>query len=208
MEFLYHIIDYAGQIGWLEFSGLVFGLLCVVFLIKENIWTWPFGILYVLVSFVIFWQSRLYGDFVLHIIFLVLNIYGWIEWSRRDQEDKDVLQISSLSIRHRLFYFFLSVVGVILFCNFLQLLPRIFEGMEPPSLPFWDSVTSVLSVTGIWLQTRKKIDSWYYWIAVDILATGIYYYKDLHFYAILYFIYIGLAVSGLINWQRLMNSQR
>ena len=54
------IVSYALQIDLLEFLGLVFGLLCVWFLIRQNILTWPAGIIYVLISFVIFWQIQLY----------------------------------------------------------------------------------------------------------------------------------------------------
>ena len=71
------ISSYAQQISPWELAGLIFGILSVLFLIKESIYTWPTGITYVLVSFVVFWEARLYGDFILHVFFLVLNIYGW-----------------------------------------------------------------------------------------------------------------------------------
>ncbi|MDZ7825915.1 MAG: nicotinamide mononucleotide transporter family protein [Gammaproteobacteria bacterium] len=61
----------------LEFAGLVAGLVCVWLLIRQNIWTWPVGILYVLISLWIFLQARLYADLALHVVFLVLNCYGW-----------------------------------------------------------------------------------------------------------------------------------
>ena len=80
MEILREIWFYIGQIDWLEAGGLFFGLACVILLIKENIWTWPMGIIYVLISFVIFWQTKLYADFALHFVFLVLNVYGWYYW--------------------------------------------------------------------------------------------------------------------------------
>ena len=73
--------------------------------------------------------------------------------------------------------------------------------MADASLPYWDSATSVLSVTGMWLTTKKKIENWYYWLIVDILATGIYMYKELYFYGILYFVYIFLAVAGYMAWK-------
>ena len=83
------ITDYLISINFLEAAGLVFGLLAVWFLIKENIWTWPSGIAYVVISFVIFWEAKLYADFALHFVFLALNIYGWYYWIKgRKQADK------------------------------------------------------------------------------------------------------------------------
>jgi nicotinamide mononucleotide transporter len=96
----------------------------------------------------------------------------------------------------------ISFIGIFLFAKFLIYLPHIFLDIEAASLPYWDSTTSILSVTGMWLTAKKKIENWYYWLLVDVLATGIYFYKDLYFYSLLYFIYIGLAVAGYVAWRR------
>lgn len=203
------IIEYASRMDILEFAGMVFGLLCVLFLIKEHILTWICGIIYVLISFVIFWQARLYGDFLLHIFFLILNIYGWRNWVQGRQAAKsDKMPVTSLTIRSNLQVLGLSFLGILLFAAILRTAPNYLSGMPPASLPFWDSTTSVLSVTGMWLTAKKKIDNWYYWLVVDILATGIYYYKELYFYSLLYFIYIAMAVTGYLAWKRTMNVQR
>lgn len=196
------IITYITQIDLLEFGGLIFGLLCVIFLIKENVLTWLFGILYVLLSFVIFWQARLYGDFILHIIFLVLNIYGWYYWVKGRGPNSSGVGITTLNTRTFIQIVGISIIGIIIFAQALIWLPSQISGLDPASLPYWDSTTSVLSITGMWLTARKKLENWYFWLLVDILATGIYYYKELYFYSILYFIYIGLAVTGYLAWRK------
>ncbi|MFY0594085.1 nicotinamide riboside transporter PnuC [Roseivirga sp.] len=185
-------------------TGFLFGLLAVYFLIKESIYTWPFGILYVIISFVVFWQARLYGDFLLHIFFLVLNIYGWIYWTRPKDKAKPELKITHSNSKEMLTMVLLTVAGVFVFGKLLIEIPNMFEGVEPPALPYWDSTTSILSVTGMWLTARKKIDNWYYWFVVNVLATGIYFYKELYFYSLLYFIYIGMAVAGYRAWKKTM----
>ena len=96
-EFWDGITTYAVQINFLEFLGLIFGLLAVYFLIKESILTWPSGILYVLISFIIFGQQKLYGDFILHIFFLVLNIYGWYYWIAGKKKNEKELPITKVS---------------------------------------------------------------------------------------------------------------
>ena len=188
----------------LGISGLVFGLLCVYFLIKESLWTWPFGILYVLVSFVTFWQARLYGDFLLHVFYLVLNVYGWYFWVKGNKTDNQAVVITRQSAKQALLTLGITVIAVVVFAQFLISIPDWFSSAGPASIPYWDSTTTVLSVAGMWLTARKKIDNWYYWFAVDVLATGVYYYKGLYFYSVLYFIYIGMAVAGYLSWKKLM----
>lgn len=201
------IISYAEQISIWELSGLVFGILAVVFLIKESIWTWPTGIAYVIVSFIVFWEARLYGDFLLHIFFLVLNIYGWYVWKQKSNNQKSEVRISRLSFKQNAVSVLLTSIGILIFAQLLIQLPSMFDGVEPASLPYWDSTTSILSVTGMWLTTRKKIENWYYWFAVDVLAAGIYFYKDLYFYSLLYFLYVGMAVTGYLAWRKTMLKQ-
>lgn len=202
------ILSYASGINTLEAAGLVFGLLCVYFLIKENILTWPCGIIYVLISFVIFWQSQLYGDFLLHIIFLILNIYGWMTWTKRKDADQAALVVTANDAKSTLIQVGVTIIGILLFAQVLIHIPSWLDGMEPAALPYWDSTTSILSVTGMWLTTKKKINNWYYWLAVDILATGIYFYKELYFYSLLYFIYIFLAIAGYLAWRKSMLSKQ
>lgn len=206
-DFWQSVVTYAQGINAWELSGLLLGLLTVYFLIKESIWTWPCGIGYVLVSFVIFWEARLYGDFLLHVFFLVLNVYGWWFWVFGNKKVQKEVLIERLSFSRAMFFLGLTAIGVFVFAQFLIKLPSLFEGVEPAALPYWDSTTSVLSITGMWLTARKKIDNWYYWFAVDVLATGIYFYKELYFYTLLYFIYIGMAVAGYLAWKKSMHQQ-
>ncbi|WP_421977896.1 nicotinamide riboside transporter PnuC [Roseivirga seohaensis] len=201
------IISYAQGISVWELSGLIFGILAVLFLIKESVWTWPAGVAYVLVSFFVFWEARLYGDFILHIFFLVLNIYGWYYWTKGKKGDQPDVLISHTSAKRGIFLIAITFVGIFLFAQFLINIPNYFEGMEPAALPYWDSTTSILSVTGMWLTARKKIDNWYYWFAVDVLATCIYFYKELYFYSFLYFLYIGMAIAGYLAWKKTMMNQ-
>ncbi|MEM6523638.1 MAG: nicotinamide riboside transporter PnuC [Bacteroidota bacterium] len=193
------IINYLNEIELLEASGLVFGLLAVYFLIRENILTWPAGIAYVLVSFIIFGREKLYGDFALHIVFLILNVYGWWFWAKDTGEKKSELPITTFPLKIQFVLWGVSIVGVFIGGYFLS--------KSDASLPYWDSATTVLSLTGMWLTARKKIENWHFWLVVDVLATGIYFYKGIYFYAMLYFIYIGMAVAGFMAWKKTMKNQ-
>ena len=99
----------------------------------------------------------------------------------------------------------ITLVGVFIFGLFLENINYFFEGIPASSLPYWDAATSILSVTGMWLTAKKKLDNWYYWLVVDVLATIIYTYKGIYFYAFLYLLYIGMAVIGYRAWKKSMN---
>ena len=196
-------LDYLSVMGIYELTGLIFGLLAVIFLIRENILTWPAGIIYVLASLFIFWTEKLYADFALHIFFLILNIYGWWYWVKGKKTkntsgsaDSEVA-ITTTSKNLISLLLILSGIGI-------GVMGLLLSTYTDAALPYWDSATTVLSLTGMWLTARKKIENWFFWFVVDVLATGIYFYKGIYFYAILYLIYIGLAVSGFLTWRKIM----
>ncbi len=197
--------DIVVNVQGFDFWGLlafITGILAVVFLIRENIWTWPFGIIYTIISLFVFYESRLYGDLLLHVFFLILNIYGWVYWVKGKQSQTDDVPVSQMELKPALIILVITGAFVFLFGQLLIQIPNWFEGADPPSLPFWDSTTSMLSVTAMWLTARKKIDNWYYWFAIDVLATGIYFHKELYFYSVLYLIYIVMAVAGYLAWKK------
>lgn len=194
------IIDYAVKINWMEAAGLVFGLLAVYYLIKENILTWPAGIIYVLISFVIFYQVKLYADFILHIFFLIMNIYGWYYWLNGRKKGNDQVPVTTSSLITLITLLVLSALGT-------GILGYSLSNYTDASLPYWDSTTTILSLTGMWLTAKKKIENWYFWFVVDLLATGIYFYKGIYFYAFLYLVYIALAVIGYIEWKKSLIKQ-
>ncbi len=199
MDFWQGIIDYASQIDILELMGLVFGLITVWLLINENILTWPAGIIYVLISFVIFYRARLYADFGLHVVFLVLNIYGWYFWVKGKKNGNAELPVTNASLK------VLSIVGVLCVAG-IFIIAAILKTTDA-AVPYWDSATTSLSIGAMWLQARKKLESWYLWLFVDILATGIYINREIYFYAALYGIYIFMAISGLRAWRSSMQNE-
>lgn len=200
VDFWPSIIDYITHLKTLEFIGLVSGLLCVWFLIKDKVLTWPFGILYVLCSFVVFYQAKLYADLILHVFFLVMNVYGWYYWvvgkPKKDQE----LPISTATLP---LLGGLTVFGLIGALALGYLLNQFTDA----DLPYWDSAVTIYSLLAMWLTARKKLENWYFWLAIDILATWIYVRKGIYFYALLYGVYIAMAIAGMLSWSKIYRHQ-
>ena len=156
------------------------------------------GIAYVLISFVVFYNAKLYADFALHIFFLIMNIYGWYYWlNGRKNKSAEEVPVTRAAIRVLSVTLLISVVGIVFFGYIL-------ENYTDAALPYWDSTTSVLSLSAMWLTAKKKLESWVLWLVVDIIASGVYVYKGIYFYALLYLAYIGMAISGYISWKKSM----
>lgn len=193
------IFNYASIIKMLEFAAMVSGLLCVWFLINQNILTWPTGIIYVLISLVIFVEAKLYADLILHIFYLIINIYGWYYWVTPKKDSGSQVQVTTTSIKLISLLVLLSTIGVYVSGKLLTV-------YTDASLPYWDSTTSILSIAAMWLTAKKKLENWILWFIVDLLATGIYFYKGLYFYSVLYLVYIGMAVAGYVSWRKSMDT--
>ena len=191
------IVEYTFSIGGLELLGLIFGLLAVYYLIRESILTWITGIIYVLVSFVIFWQAKLYADFGLHVIFLVLNIYGWAHWIKGVEGKNGKLPVTHSGFR-------ILIVSAVAILFGILILGFTLSTFTDASLAYWDSATTVMSIVAMWMTARKYIENWMIWFVVDVLAAGIYLYKGIYFYALLYFVYLGMAISGYLAWRKSM----
>ena len=195
------------QQSLIEFIGLVTGVVSGILLIKNKILTWPIGIIFVLSTLYITWSAALYADFLLYIIFLFQYIYGWMSWRKGEHGVNSQLPISQSSNKESSFIIGFSAISIYLFARFIIWLPNQFEGMAAAALPYWDSTTSILMVAAMYLVALRRIDNWYYLFVVDVLATGIYFYKGYYYFSLLYLIYIGFAIWGYLSWKKIQSAQ-
>ena len=184
----------------LELAGALSGLICVWLLVRESVWTWPLGLLYAVISLFIFYGERLYSDWVLHLYYVGMNAYGWYYWTRKGAERnvEGNLQVVRMPVQVGVIATVLTVVGLIAWGRLVV------WALPDADLVYWDSATTVMSFAAMWLTARKYLESWAVWLLVDILLTGIYIYKGIMPYAVLYAIYIGMAVWGWMAWARTM----
>ncbi|MFD0633455.1 nicotinamide riboside transporter PnuC [Catenulispora yoronensis] len=68
--------------------------------------------------------------------------------------------------------------------------------------PFWDALTTALSLGAQWLLNLKLFENWYFWIAADVVYIPLYFVKSLYLTGIVYVIFLGLCVLGLRTWRR------
>lgn len=196
-------------ISWLEFVGTIFNLVCVILVARRHILNWPIGLVGVVLFGVLFYQINLYADVAEQIYYFITGIMGWYMWSNakgRDKADDKVL-VTRNSLRENLVWLTgiagVSVVASWALSNAHVWAPFIFP--EPASLPVIDATTTIMSFAAQFLMMQRKLENWYLWIAVDVVAVWLYWYKDVPFVALLYLIFLFNAFYGLIAWKRIAN---
>ena len=89
------------SITWLELVAFVLALAMVYCNIRVDPLGWPLAIVSSLLYFLLFWNSRLYGDASLQIFFVVVAGWGWWQWLRGTDEEGHALRVRSLGTHGR-----------------------------------------------------------------------------------------------------------
>lgn len=178
----------------LEWIAAIAGAVSVYLSARENIWSWPTGIVNVGLYIIVFERTGLYSDMGLQIVFLILSIYGWYQWLYGGK-DRTELTVSRASLRDWLVSIPIAIVFWIILAHVTETLPGV-------ALPYLDSGLATLSLVAQWMMTRKLLENWVLWIIVDIVYVPMYVYKHLPVTAALYVGFLILAVMGLRAWWR------
>jgi nicotinamide mononucleotide transporter len=176
----------------LEVAGVLTGVVAVWLTTKENPWCWPIGLVNVLLFSVIFFRAKLYADTGLQIVYAVLCLFGWWSWLRGGKGGSP-LRVSRTPLP-------VAVISFIAGIAVAAVLGFALKHRTDAALPFWDSATASFSLVAQFLQTRKWLENWLVWIAVDVVYVGMYVVKGLHLTAVLYAGFLVLAVIGLRSW--------
>ena len=204
MDIFHQFIEGLQQTKWYEFIAVVFGIASVWFNKKENILVYPVGLVNTILYIFISLQQHLIGEASVNLYYTLVSIYGWVLWAKKDANKKTVLHITYSTGREwiRDLAFFASFYIIIFLC--LSYLKKEFY---PGALPAADAFASATAFTGMWLMAKKKIESWYWWIATNIASIPLYFVKGLVFTSFYYLVLLILAVSGLIEWIKKVKKQ-
>lgn len=190
--------------SWIELVGTIFYLWSVVLIARRKMLTWPVGIVAVILYAALFWQIRLYSDAIEQSYYLVASVYGWWNWSRARSDRTQPVPVGYASVRSSVTVatatVVLSVAAGAAMTRVHVWQPSLFPA--PADYPWIDAATTVMSFVAMWLMARRQVESWIYWIVIDVVAVWLYYVKDVKFVALLYVVLLGIAVWGFVGWHR------
>lgn len=180
----------------IELLGAILGILYIRFSIRQNIFTWPTGILTSALYIVVFFNSALYAAMGLQFYYVAISVYGWFYWlSGKKSDNKSLLPVQTATKR---LWLKISVISILLYLVILFVLIRFSDS----DVPFLDSLTTTFSIIATWMLARKYIENWVIWIFVDFVSIGLYIYKSLWPTVILFVVYTVMAFFGYIEWKK------
>jgi nicotinamide mononucleotide transporter len=199
--------------SYLEFFGTLAGALAIWLSAKALVWNFPIGIINVVMFFFLFYQVQLYPDMFLYVFFFFTNLVGWWRWThpqKFEEDQKHELRVSYMKRNQFVLVFTIGIIGTFLFGSFAEKIHEIFPGFfpQPSAFPYLDSFVAVMSIITTFLMINKKIESWIFWILIDIIATYMYFAKGIKFVALEYLAFCFIAAFGLWNWIREYRSYR
>lgn len=182
-----------GVITIIEAVAVAFGIAAVFLSTRQNVWSWPLGIVNVALYIIIFHDAKLYADMGLQAIYIVLACYGWYHWLHGGAH-KTELKVSRVPGREALLLATLFLVGT-------AALSTLLARMTDASVPLADSALTAASLVAQYMMTRKYLESWIVWIVADTAYVALFIYKALWLTSILYLVFCGLAVMGWRQWR-------
>lgn len=177
----------------LEIIAVLVNVLGVWLTARRTPWCWPVGVVAVLLYVWIFYDVKLYSDMLLQVLFAFLQGYGWWRW-RTGRVAEGKVRIEPLHPR-------LAIISLVAGAVLSVLLGTAMAHFTDAAVPWLDATLTGYSLVASYWAARKFVASWWLWIGLDAVYTGLYYYKDLPLTAVLYAGFILLAIYGLRAWQ-------
>ena len=198
--FLSSYSDYSRVDIVLEFLAFWFGIVSVVFAKKQNILVYPTGIICTIITMYLMYKVSLLGHILVNLLYTIISLFGWWNWSRRENNDLivKVSKFTSNDLTKSLLIFFF-IVFVAYFAH--DFFATNFEGQ----IKELDILTSGIFVTAMWLMANKKLENWILWIIGNVITIPLYLSSDKIILSIQYIIFTILAVQAYIEWKKSLN---
>lgn len=181
----------------LQIVGVILGLLYLWLEYRADIRLWIVGLIMPLVHGTLYFSKGLYADASMQVYYVLAGIYGLVVWQsarrKANTEKKADTPIVHTPLRH-----VAPLVGVYAAAHVA--IYYFLVTCTNSTVPFWDSLTTALSIVAMWMLSRKYVEQWLVWLVVDLITVGLYFYKGIPLTGGLYLIYSALAVAGFFRW--------
>lgn len=182
-----------------EYIAVFAGIASVWYSRRENILVYPVGLINTLIYIWLSIKGQLLGEASVNFYYTVMSIYGWMLWAKKDRWKQPAIHIEYADRRWWVYQFlFFGVFYIAIFFSLTWLQ----QSFAPGAIPWADALASATAYTGMWLMTKKKVESWYWWIATNMASVPLYFVKQYVFTSVYYFVLLIMAVWGLQEWKK------
>jgi len=178
----------------LEIIAVIFSLAYLILLIKEKIACWFFGIAASMTSIYIFYAIGLYSEALLYVYYIIIGVYGYRLWKKKGNQE-EAISVKTIKLKTHVL---LILVGILL----SGLLGYLSDQHTDAVNPYLDSTTTIFSFIASYLEAKKILSSWIFWLFINAATIILYLQQDLSYYLFITFIYFLFSIIGYIKWEK------
>lgn len=206
------------SMSYLEFWVVIFNLWSVIAFRKNSLWAYPTSIIACTGWAAMAYQLNLYSDQILNLYFVGISVIGWIMWTRKGSDGTDKYKIQYMPGVKQVGTLVGLAAGTLLLGTYINeiftaiatpvaaLLGETYEHY-PAATPYWDAFTTVTSFFAMYMLTKRYVESWILWIAVNVVTVGLYYYRGVYFFSAEYVIFLANAIFAWYQWHKISKEQ-
>ena len=184
---------------YLEIIAVLTGIISVWFAKKENILLYPIGTVSVLIWIFLCWIGEIYSQAVINLFFLIMNIYGWYNWSRKDNSEINKVQIKFSSLKENLLVITVAALLTLLIYSALSNVEILNFNWK---FVLMESFITTLNFIAMWLMAWKRVENWVLWIIGDIFCIPLFVFKEYYLSVAQFSIFIIIAFMGYFEWKK------
>lgn len=177
----------------LEIAANAVNALSILLAARNSVHTWWTGILACLLFMALFFGARLYADCLLQLFFVGTSLVGWSLWSGR--QSRPPVPVSRTRPRTLLYSLAVALAVTLAYGYVLKRFTNAYA-------PFIDTAVMSLSVVAQLLLMRRRYETWWFWIVVNVLSIGLFASRDLWITAGLYCAFLANAIMAAVLWRR------
>ncbi|TWP27963.1 nicotinamide riboside transporter PnuC [Apibacter muscae] len=196
-SYLISIIEQFYGITWLEFIGVFFAVLQVLFAKANKVWLYPCGIISICITSYLYFEIQLYAEILLQLYYLIMSIYGWMLWKNKKGEGSEISLSSNSEKRKSI----LIVIGTFFFLYFILI------KHTNSDVPLWDAMVSAFAWAGMWLLAKRKIENWIYLNISNLISIPLLLHKGLILYTLLTLFLFIIAIFGYLDWKKILKNK-
>lgn len=191
-------MELINNINPVEFIAVITGIISVWLAKKENVWLYPIGIISVVLWIYLCWVGKLFGQSLINFFFFIMNVYGWYNWLRRDENNQPNVIIKHNTKFQNVLVIISSVVLSVLI--YYMLLP-LQEKKALMEFVVLEAIITALNFVAMWLMAWKRLEHWLLWIVGDIMCIPLFVHKDYPLGVIQFLVFIVIAYLGYKEWK-------
>jgi nicotinamide mononucleotide transporter len=187
-----HLHSALAGFSWWEAAAVVLGIAYLLLAMREKIWCWYAAFASTAIYLFLFWNVNLLMESALQLYYLGMAVYGWWHWHRGSNGDTE------LPIRRWSPGQHLGAAALVL--SLAAASGILLQRHSDAAMPFLDSFTTWGAVLATWMVARKILENWLYWVLIDSLSIYLYLDRGLYLTALLFLLYIIIALFGFGLW--------